>query len=155
MRDPIKSFDTIKDNYIRYIKTAFKSKFKDFEEHREALLNRDKVLYREPWIEILPEYKSSGKKLADLSETDLPGMDAKSIDLFKGLLRGNGKVGVIPDKIELYEHQLKMLKSVLHDKNCIITSGTGSGKTEAFLMPLLARISMEMVDWKRSNPIFA
>jgi len=152
MRDPIKSFNTIKDNYIRYIKTAFKTKFSDFEEDREALLNRDKVLYREPWIEILPEYKSSGKKLADLSEADLPGMSAKSIDLFKGLLRGDGKVGLIPDKIELYEHQLKMLKSALNDKNCIITSGTGSGKTEAFLMPLLARISMEMVDWKRSNP---
>ena len=36
MRDPIGAFDTIKDNLIRYIKTAFRTKFDSLEQEREA-----------------------------------------------------------------------------------------------------------------------
>ncbi|MCW7509686.1 hypothetical protein ND816_17710, partial [Leptospira levettii] len=63
--DPIGSFETIKDNYIRYIRTAFGTKFDSFEREREDLLNKDRVFYRKPWIEPLPEYKSSEKKIDD------------------------------------------------------------------------------------------
>ena len=151
MKDPIKSFDTIKENFIRYIKTAFKTKFDSVEVEREALLNSDKILYREPWIEILPEYKSSGKNISDLEETDLPGLSPDHVELFKGLVRGNGETGFIPDHFELYEHQIKMLRHSLNGKHCIITSGTGSGKTESFLLPLLAQISKEMNEWNIPN----
>ena len=41
-----------------------------------------------------------------------------------------------------------MLKSSLSGKHSIITSGTGSGKTEAFLMPIFAQIFKEMHDVK-------
>ncbi len=74
MKDPIGSFETIRDNFLRYVKTAFKTKFESLEEERETLMHNDKVLYREPWIEPLPEYESSGKKIHDLEEQDLPGM---------------------------------------------------------------------------------
>ena len=73
MKDPIGSFETVKENFIRYVKTAFKTRFDSLEDERERLLNEDKVLYRQPWIELLPEYKSSGKTINDLSAEDLPG----------------------------------------------------------------------------------
>ena len=63
MKDPIGSFETIKENFIRYLKTAFGTKFEGIEKERYDLLNYDKVLYRKPWIEPLPDYISSGKKV--------------------------------------------------------------------------------------------
>lgn len=142
MKDPIGSFETVKDNFIRYVKTAFKTKFDSLEAERENLLNEDKVLYRQPWIEPLPEYKSSGKTIEDLKPEDLPGLNETQQSAFKGLV----SQGLIPG-YQLHAHQVQMLKAALSGKNCIITSGTGSGKTESFLLPLFAQISKEVFSW--------
>lgn len=48
MRDPITAFDIIKDNYIRYVETAFDTKFNSVNAERRIKLNTDRVLYREP-----------------------------------------------------------------------------------------------------------
>jgi len=146
MKDPIGSFETIKENFIRYVKTAFKTKFESLEEEREALLNEDKVLYRQPWIEPLPEYKSSGKTINDLSAEDLPGLNEAQQNTFKGLV----SQGLIPG-YQLHTHQAQMVKEALSGKNCIITSGTGSGKTESFLLPLFAQLSKELSSWSAPN----
>lgn len=146
MRDPIGSFLTIKENFIRYVKTAFKTKFESLEEEREALLNEDKVLYRQPWIEPLPEYKSSKKNINDLTAEDLPGLSDTQRNVFKGLVDQGLVRGY-----ELYIHQTQILKQALSGKNCIITSGTGSGKTESFLLPLFAQLSKELSAWSLPN----
>jgi DEAD/DEAH box helicase domain-containing protein len=144
MKDPIGSFETIKENFIRYVKTAFGTKFEGLEKERYDLLNYDKVLYRKPWIEPLPDYVSSGKKINDLTIEDLGYVlnEAEAIT-FKGLVN-TGLVGNFP----LYFHQTEMLKQALLGKNCIITSGTGSGKTESFLLPLFAQLSKELANWQ-------
>ena len=71
MTNPILAFDTIRDNFIRYVKTAFGTQSKGIEKEREALLRTDRVLYREPWIEALPDYQPSGKTINTLTATDL------------------------------------------------------------------------------------
>lgn len=146
MRDPIGSFEIIKENFIRYVKTAFKTKFESLEAEREALLNEDKVLFRQPWIELLPEYKSSNKTINDLSDEDLPGLNTTQQNIFKGLVSQGLVQGY-----KLHAHQVQMLKEALSGKNCIITSGTGSGKTESFLLPLFAQLSKELSLWTAPN----
>lgn len=142
MRNPIQSFDTIKNNFIRYIETAFGTRFEKFEEERRKLLDTDKVLYREPWIEPLPDYLSSDKKIDDLTSEDVSqSMSLSQLKLFQGLV----KCGLFPKDVPLYSHQARMLSEAMSGKNCIITSGTGSGKTESFLLPLFAQLSKEMV----------
>jgi len=147
MKDPIGSFETIKENFIRYVKTAFGTKFDGVEQERYDLLNYDKVLYRKPWIEPLPDYVSSGKKINDLTAEDLGyALSEIEANTFKGLVN-TGLVGNFP----LHSHQAEMLKETLLGNNCIITSGTGSGKTESFLLPLFAQLSKELANWQAPN----
>lgn len=147
MKDPIGSFETIKENFIRYVKTAFGTKFEGVEKERYDLLNYDKVLYRKPWIEPLPDYVSSGKKINDLTAEDLGNaLNEREVETFKGLVN-TGLVGNFP----LHSHQAEMLKQALLGNNCIITSGTGSGKTESFLLPLFAQLSKELANWTAPN----
>lgn len=148
MKDPIGSFETIKENFIRYMKTAFRTKFDSIEKERYDLLNYDRVLYRKPWIEPLPDYVSSGKKINDLTLEDLGNaLSETEVKTFKGLVN-TGLVGDFP----LHLHQAEMLKQTLLGNNCIITSGTGSGKTESFLLPLFAQLSKELSNWQTPNP---
>jgi DEAD/DEAH box helicase domain-containing protein len=147
MRNPIHSFDTIKDNYIRYVETAFDTKFDSVDKERNELLNTDKVLYREPWIEPLPDYLPSEVKIASLSREDVANaLSTTELEIFKGLVAK----GLFPGKFPLHTHQAEMLKKAMSGKNCIITSGTGSGKTESFLLPLFAQLSKELTSWGNS-----
>ncbi len=148
MKDPIGSFETIKENFIRYVQTAFGTKFEGIERERYALLNYDKVLYRKPWIEPLPDYVSSNKSIDDLTLEDLGNaLNTNEANTFKELV----KTGLFPAGIKLHAHQAEMLKKALEGNNCIITSGTGSGKTESFLLPLFAQLAKELANWQSPN----
>lgn len=145
MKDPIGSFEVIKENFIRYVETAFRTKFDGIEKERYALLNYDKVFYRKPWIEPLPDYISSNKCIDDLTLDDLGNsLNVHEAATFKALV----KTGLFDSTIKLHYHQVEMLKQVLLGNNCIITSGTGSGKTESFLLPLFAQLAKELTNWQ-------
>lgn len=145
MKDPIGSFETIKENFIRYIKTAFRTKFEGLEKERYALLNYDKVLYRKPWIEPLPDYVSTNTPFRDITrETVSNALSESELKVFKELV----SCGLFPADGKLYEHQALMLREALSGNNCIITSGTGSGKTESFLLPLFAQLAKEFSNWQ-------
>jgi len=143
MIDPVGAFEEIKENFILYVQTAFGTKFPTIEQQREALLRANKVLTQDPWIEPLPRYVSSGIKVAGLSAQHLPGLNASSRDLFKSLVM----CGLFGDH-ELHFHQAEMLKKALQGRNCVVTAGTGSGKTECFLLPLFAQLAREASGWQ-------
>ncbi|AKB67566.1 hypothetical protein DU57_14205 [Methanosarcina mazei] len=156
MNDPIGAFDEVKANFIRYIKTAFGTRFESIEKEREEILTSSDVLCQDPWVEPLPQYKSSGKKIkssdrnCEVSSKDLGGaLTQKQIEDFKEFV----SCGLFKKDIPLYTHQLEMLtKSLQKGKHCVITSGTGSGKTESFMLPLFAYLIKESSDqsiWKK------
>lgn len=142
MRDPIGAFETIRDNFLLYVKTAFATQFPGVERERIRLLKQPGAFAQEPWIEPMPQYESSGKKVRDLTTTDLNGFDSKALDDFKSLA-SSGLVGDFP----LHRHQLQMLAHAASGRNCIVTAGTGSGKTESFLLPLFAYLARESRSW--------
>jgi len=156
MNDPIGAFDEVKANFIRYIKTAFGTRFESIENEREELLMSSNVLCQDPWIEPLPQYKSSGKKIKtsdgydEISCQDLAGaLTQEQIEDFKEFVT----CGLFKKDLPLYSHQLEMLtKTLQKGKHCVITAGTGSGKTESFLLPLFAYLIKESSDqsvWKK------
>lgn len=143
MNDPIGTFDSIKDNFLLYLKTAFFSKFPSVEKEREQMLKKPGTIAKDPWIEPIQKYKSSGKKPNQLGQRETPGLNEKERNEFKSLI----SCGLVGD-FELYSHQIDMLQQVLEGKNCVITTGTGSGKTESFLLPLFASLIHESSNWK-------
>ncbi|MES2460786.1 MAG: DEAD/DEAH box helicase, partial [Armatimonadota bacterium] len=153
MHDPVGVFDTIRANFIRYIQTAFGTRFDSIEQERQQLLETPRILCREPWIEPLPSYKPSGKTIGTLTQQDLPGLSATQTQLFKDLVCcGLFKPLHDGTELQLHTHQYQMLSQALSGKNCVITAGTGSGKTEAFLLPLFAQLACEMQNWPAPDP---
>ena len=53
----------------------------------------------------------------------------------------------------LYLHQREMLKSAMDGRSSVVTAGTGSGKTEAFLLPILADLVRESEVWTDPAPV--
>ena len=52
----------------------------------------------------------------------------------------------------LWQHQWDSLKAVIKDrKDIVVTTGTSSGKTECFLLPLLAELARESSLWEPSQ----
>lgn len=147
MKDPIGGYESVRDSLELYIRTAFRTRFPGFENERRDLLRAPEVLAQEPWIEPMPRYKSSGKTVADLDAADLPGFANADVARFKTLVQA-GLVGNFP----LYSHQLEMLRRGVAGENLVITSGTGSGKTESFLLPLFAYLLKDAASWPAPNP---
>ena len=117
-------------------------------------MRKDQVASREPWIEPLPAYENeeieNNEKLriSTLRPSDLPGMNEEAQHLFKEFINK----GLISGDYPIYLHQAEMLRKALSGTNCVITSGTGSGKTESFLLPMLADIIAEAErEWKDPN----
>lgn len=146
MRDPIQAFDEIEANFLLYVKTAFATKFPGVEAEREALLRKPGVFRQEPWIEALPKYRTA-TRLAEFTGNELPGYQPAEIADFVAL----ASCGLVGD-YELFSHQLQMLRLAVAGKNAVVTAGTGSGKTEAFLLPIFAYLARESRQWQPPGP---
>lgn len=160
MEDPIGGFQRIRDLYVTYLETAFRIRDAGVSAERRALLERPNTFCTEPLVEPLPQYEVVDWLLHDLTngvgcDERLPGIDATEraafVDLvLAGLLDSTpnndttGRRATFP----LYKHQAEMLRrGVQVGHPGIVTSGTGSGKTEAFLLPILAMLAKEAVTW--------
>lgn len=162
MQDPIGGFQRIRDLYITYLETAFRIRDKSLTAERRALLERPNTFCTEPLVEPLPRYQTVDfmlHELASSASTDarLPGFNAAERAAFaelalSGLLESEpaGRDAPISRTATyvLYEHQAQMLwRGVQTGKPGIVTSGTGSGKTESFLLPVLAMLAKEALRW--------
>ncbi|MEV8221971.1 DEAD/DEAH box helicase [Dietzia maris] len=137
--DAIRTFDHLRDAYFRYYDTPFGLADERLQAERRALLDTDGGVYRKPLIELRPEYASALRPLADsIREAGADRDLAAFAEL--GLLQG------VPS---LYRHQEEALAAgVKRGKNMVITAGTGSGKTESFLLPVLSTLLSESRRWR-------
>ncbi|MCA9959242.1 MAG: DEAD/DEAH box helicase, partial [Anaerolineales bacterium] len=141
MNDPYRVFETLKDHYLMYIESRFALRHSQLRQERRDLLDQDEHLYREPHIEFVPPYQSSHKKLAEA---------ALEIDGLPDELGDFAHHGLFESKNSLYKHQYEAIEAA-QNKHVVITAGTGSGKTEAFLIPVIARLLEESKRWPTNN----
>lgn len=136
--DAIQTFEHLRDAYFRYYDTPFGLADERLQAERRTLLDRDGGVYRKPLLELRPEYESTGRSLAE--SVTAAGADPDLAQFAStGLLQG------VPS---LYRHQEEALAAgVQQRRHMVITAGTGSGKTESFLMPVLSSMLSESRSW--------
>ena len=145
MSNPIRFFEHLRDMYLRYLESPFDLRYPDLTAERRKLLDQDGRLYRYPLVEPVPAYRSSKQSFGQAAHTLLGGScqlrEVTEIADFvsQGLFR--------PD-LMLYQHQRDVFEEVVvNGMDTVVTTGTGSGKTECFLLPVVASIVRESASW--------
>src|ERR1700730_17548515 len=116
--DPLTSFESVRDQFLLYIKTAFGTRFPALEQERERLLRTPGVFCQPPWIEPVPRYQRADKSIRDLEKEDLPGLSPDDREDLKTL----ASAGLVGD-YHLYRHQLAMLRLALSGRHAVVTAG--------------------------------
>lgn len=122
MENPVKIAKDLYDNYLAYIKTSIPVN-KDYEEERNKLYDQysSTSLMQSPIIELTNVYAGIYKP-SEVCNT----ITAEFLQ--NGMFYGKN--------VLLYEHQKFAIENA-RKKNVIITTGTGSGKTESFMIPVV------------------
>ena len=128
--DPLATSDLITSGYRRYLRSLLPVR----DPHLAAALDSEiahSPLTKGPLLESAPPYEH-GATLADL--------------VARGVLHPSfGSLGsaALPMERPLYLHQEQAIRKITSGRNVIVASGTGSGKTEGFLLPILDALSAE------------
>lgn len=149
MENPVEIGRQLKENYLNYLDTGIPLPCEEYKKERRALYGQEGVIMQSPIIEFVKRY--APYKTLKETYADLPvekGYDASIAEfLNRGLLKNEDGSERI-----LYEHQYNSVVDVLgKNKNLIVTTGTGSGKTECFMIPLITDLIKEAMTWKDSE----
>ncbi len=144
MHDLVGAYERLNTVYRKYIESAFPLRYSNMAEERRKLYAASDTLSQPPLLEPTPVYPSSNLTLSQVA-AQLPSEYRDLPSLAQGLL-GN-------QDIRLWKHQWDSVRTTLLDgKDLVVTTGTGSGKTECFLLPVLAEIARESTGWPVSPP---
>ncbi|MCO2952397.1 DEAD/DEAH box helicase [Pseudomonas aeruginosa] len=124
---------SLADSLRQYIEAQYHILDEGLVRERRALLQANETIAQTPYVESTPVYKLG------TPYEDLPIPQAASDALTKLSVMG---LGLYPLP---YEHQSQALISFLGDEaaDLVVATGTGSGKTESFLMPVIGKLAVE------------
>lgn len=115
-----------------YIKSQYFGKSPLLLSAVDSHLDDESLLYQKPYIESSPAYKSQKD---GIQATELPNWLK---EFMKKL--ADAELGVYSSP---FVHQIDALKAAFAGKDLFVSTGTGSGKTECFMWPLLAKLADE------------
>src|SRR4051794_32513478 len=137
------TFRSLREGLFRYYETPFALRSEVLEKERRRLLDRDGVSWRKPFVEPIRDWRNAPGSIAEaLAKAGAPAALADLVAA--GLMEG------VPS---LRLHQQQMLASAMAGRHSVVTAGTGSGKTEAFLLPILADLVRESASWTDPAPV--
>ena len=141
MLNALKASERIEEEYRRYLTSTFPLRRPDLRREFDAQLASAFPLSKGPFLEASPPYEP-GKPLQELIEEGL---------LHSSLARLPAEA--LPPKRDLYLHQEQAVRKAVGDRrNLLIATGTGSGKTECFLLPILHRLFEERDEGTLDDP---
>ncbi|MCW3159468.1 DEAD/DEAH box helicase [Micropruina sonneratiae] len=129
------TIDKIQSALREYIEATYHIGHPMLVEQRRALLEQEGVISQSPFIESTPRYQTN-RRFSDLE------LDDAVLELFASLTSSVGGAPLLYDPP--YTHQAEALELTMRDAlSLAVTTGTGSGKTESFLLPMLAKLARE------------
>lgn len=126
---PAESSKRITDFYRRYLLTTFSTNNPEYNMQLRAALHEDGTIADGPYISLSDPY-AKGKSLSELADEGIVSSEILKIENFH------------PNR-PLYEHQEMAIRTTAAGNNMIVTTGTGSGKTESFLIPVINQLLRE------------
>lgn len=131
--NPINLAQQIEERYQRYLKTTFYFKDPLLRASFEEALQSDRAsggLIKGPYLEATPIFKRG--PTPQVLFQNLLGFQPES-----------GFLKAVQYDRPLYLHQEAAIRRVFEGHNVVVATGTGSGKTEAFLYPILLHLYQE------------
>ncbi len=103
---------------------------------RRQLLEQLGVIHQKPYLESTPRYKTS-------TPFNTLGLDPSITEVFADVAKPQGDLGVLIHDPP-YQHQADATKlALVEGRSLMVMTGTGSGKTECFLLPILGKLAQE------------
>ena len=138
---PNQTVEHLKESLAGYLESQYRISHPLIFSERAELLRKPGVIAQLPFIEATPAFETQDF-LIDLEdrypEVIPPGL-TELVDH-----------GIPISRYRLYTHQQRALLASFSDQpNLLVATGTGSGKTEAFVLPILARLLSEARNWER------
>lgn len=126
---PAESSNNIVEFYKRYLLTTFQTNNEKYNKQLAHELNEPNAIAKGPYISLTDSFEK-GKTILDLIKEN-------------ELVKSFGKIKKLKPERTLYKHQEEALRKANQNKNLIVTTGTGSGKTECFLIPVINQLLSE------------
>ncbi len=132
----------LQDELRDYIEATYHISHPFLVRERQRLLSEAGNIYQVPYIESTPKYVT-GDMFRSL------GLHEAALEAFAAVSGIDGGSCLIHDPP--YQHQAEAIKDTLAcGRDTVVMTGTGSGKTECFLLPILGKLAMEAAE-KRSQ----
>ncbi len=143
--NPIRLFENLRDIYLRYLDSPFDLRHENLTSERRSLLDHDGRIYRRPLIEPVPAYRSSRESFNQAAKALLGSVwGASEVSDASAFI----EQGLFPSDLKLHQHQRDVFEQVVvNQRDVVVTTGTGSGKTECFLLPVVSSIIRESAAW--------
>ncbi len=132
--NPIQTKEAIEQRLRNYIRKTLpvESSLPEFTPKVDAFFDANPLL-QDAYMEIVPPYEA-GASLKTLADEGV--VHEQTAQVFANYFAGNSNGN--PANFKLHKHQDKAIRQAIsQQRNIVVCSGTGSGKTEAFLIPLV------------------
>lgn len=138
MFDPAKASEQIRSEFIDYITTSYS--FADGDLKRKFENSLDEIISKGPYVELNKIFKT-GKSIQDLIDEGTLSKEFKNLE--KGKMQYPDPDIKLPIDRPLYYHQEQAIRKAVNGDNLIVSTGTGSGKTNCFLIPVINELLKE------------
>ena len=120
-----------------YIEATYHISSKSLIQQRRKLLDIPGVIHQVPYIESTPRYET-GMRFSEMLGLPTAALEA----ILSVSQESDEQPRLIHDPP--YMHQFASLRgSLIERRNLVVMTGTGSGKTECFLLPILGKLAHE------------
>lgn len=138
MFNPAEASKKIKDEFIDYIATLYA--FSDLDLQDQIKKELKATISKGPIVEIKDIFRM-GKSIQELINDNL--LSRLFINLESNKPKTKLYKPILPIDRPLYEHQQKAIEKIVNGRNVVVSTGTGSGKTNCFLIPVLNELLRE------------
>ena len=128
--NPITASKEIKESYVDYITTTFNMADTEYNKLLRQELPKEGAVAKGPYLDIGGSFET-GHSLAELIESGEIHPNFSQLEPMEESKRE------LKLNRPLYSHQETALRKASAGENLVVTTGTGSGKTESFLLPII------------------